>query len=112
MGLLARSSLLPGEGLLLFPARQVHSYFMRFPIDVAYIDREGYVLKKGPLLPGRRGPYVRSSFFVLEMNLGALESLAEGQRLAFSAHPPASKEDKGQNHRSASQTEKPDAGRG
>lgn len=102
-GLLFRPSLSPGEGLLLFPTRQVHSYLMRFPLDVAYIDRHGHVLRKEPLLPGRRGPYVRKAFFVLEMSLGALEDLEAGQRLALLAHPPAGEEEDRQNHSPASQ---------
>ena len=39
-GLLGRASLPAGEGLLLRPAGSVHTFFMRFPIDVVFLDRE------------------------------------------------------------------------
>ena len=38
-GLLGRRSLDPDEGLLLRPAGSVHTAFMRFPIDVVFLDR-------------------------------------------------------------------------
>jgi uncharacterized membrane protein (UPF0127 family) len=43
-GLLGRSALEPDEGLLLRPANSVHTAFMRFPIDVVFLDRELNVL--------------------------------------------------------------------
>ena len=43
-GLLGRDGLEPGEGLLLRPASAVHTYFMRFPIDVVFLDRALVVL--------------------------------------------------------------------
>jgi uncharacterized protein len=39
-GLLGRRGLAPGEGLLLRPAGSVHTWFMRFPIDVVFMDRD------------------------------------------------------------------------
>ncbi|TML60208.1 MAG: DUF192 domain-containing protein, partial [Actinobacteria bacterium] len=39
-GLLGRTSLPDGEGLLLKPCGSVHTFFMRFPIDVVFLDRE------------------------------------------------------------------------
>jgi hypothetical protein len=43
-GLLGRSALAPDEGLLLRPAAAVHTFFLRFPIDVVFIDRGGCVV--------------------------------------------------------------------
>ena len=39
-GLLGRSELRPGEGLLLRPASAIHTFFMRFPIDAVFLDRD------------------------------------------------------------------------
>jgi uncharacterized membrane protein (UPF0127 family) len=39
-GLLGRRELPVGEGLLLQPAPSVHMFFMRFPIDVVFCDRD------------------------------------------------------------------------
>lgn len=44
-GLLGRSGLPPGEGLLLRPAPSVHTGLMRFPIDVVFLDKHLHVLK-------------------------------------------------------------------
>ncbi|MEX1227406.1 MAG: DUF192 domain-containing protein [Marinobacter sp.] len=37
-GLLGRSGLEPGEGLLISPCRDVHTCGMRFPIDIVFLD--------------------------------------------------------------------------
>ncbi len=39
-GLLGRRELPPGEGIHLRPAGSVHMFFMRFPIDVVFLDRD------------------------------------------------------------------------
>ena len=44
-GLLGRSELEPGEGLLIRPTNSVHMFFMRFPIDVVFLDRDMVVRK-------------------------------------------------------------------
>jgi len=59
-GLLGRSELRPGEGLLLRPERSIHTWFMRFPIDAVFLDRDLRVLavrsELGPWrMAGRRG---------------------------------------------------------
>ena len=59
-GLLGRASLPSGEGILLRPAGSVHTFFMRFPIDVVFLDREAVVVGIEPSLrpwktSGRRG---------------------------------------------------------
>ncbi len=43
-GLLGRRSLPGDEGILLEPAASIHTFFMRFPIDVVFLDRERVVL--------------------------------------------------------------------
>jgi len=59
-GLLGRDSLNEGEGMLLRPAGSVHTAFMRFEIDVVYLDRQhrviGVVHELRPWrMSGRRG---------------------------------------------------------
>ena len=44
-GLLGRSSLSSGEGLWIVPCQSIHMFFMRFPIDLVYIDRKNRVRK-------------------------------------------------------------------
>ena len=54
-GMLARPAPRPGEGLLLTPCSSVHMYGMRFPLDVAFLDRSGTVVAiYASLAPGSR----------------------------------------------------------
>ncbi|MDN3287985.1 DUF192 domain-containing protein [Streptomyces thermocarboxydus] len=70
-GLLGRESL---EGaLLLSPANSIHTFRMRMPIDVAYLDRRLRVLAVRTMPPGRLGrPRVRARH-VIEAEAGAME---------------------------------------
>ena len=43
-GLLGRRNLPAGEGILLRPAGSIHTFFMRFPIDAVFLDRDGVVV--------------------------------------------------------------------
>ncbi|OFW03941.1 MAG: hypothetical protein A3H96_15980 [Acidobacteria bacterium RIFCSPLOWO2_02_FULL_67_36] len=44
-GLLGRDGLAAGDGLVIDPCSSVHTCFMRFPIDLLFIDRDGRVLR-------------------------------------------------------------------
>jgi uncharacterized membrane protein (UPF0127 family) len=44
LGLMFRKSLPAGQALILRPCSQIHMFFMRFPIDVAFVDNDGKVL--------------------------------------------------------------------
>jgi uncharacterized membrane protein (UPF0127 family) len=37
--------LAPGEGLWIVPCESVHTFFMKFPIDLVYIDRKNRIKK-------------------------------------------------------------------
>src|SRR6202167_4777565 len=39
-GLLGRKGLAAGEGLWIIPCESVHTFFMKFPIDLVYLDRK------------------------------------------------------------------------
>ncbi|MET7734687.1 DUF192 domain-containing protein [Streptomyces sp. NPDC005402] len=70
-GLLGRDSV--DGALLLSPAGSVHTFRMRFPIDVAYLDRGLRVIAVRTMKPGRLGlPRVRSRH-VLEAGAGVME---------------------------------------
>jgi uncharacterized protein len=69
-GLLGRSSLPAGEGLLLRPAGSVHSFFMRFPIDVVFLDRELEVVGVVAPLPAWRTAKQRGAKTALELAAG------------------------------------------
>lgn len=44
-GLLGRDGLPSGSALILAPCSSVHTWFMRFPIDILFVSRTGHVLK-------------------------------------------------------------------
>jgi uncharacterized membrane protein (UPF0127 family) len=69
-GLLGRSALPPGEGLFLRPASSVHTFFMRFPIDVVFVDRELRVLSIVPELRPWRAAGRRGAHSALELPAG------------------------------------------
>jgi uncharacterized membrane protein (UPF0127 family) len=59
--------------LVLRPCRQVHTFGMRFPIDVAFCDRSGMVLHTACLTPRRLSRVVWRSAFVIEARSGSFE---------------------------------------
>jgi uncharacterized protein len=69
-GLLGRSGLERGEGLLLKPCGSVHTLFMRFPIDVVFLDRELSVLAVREAVPPWRTARARRAKVTLELAAG------------------------------------------
>lgn len=69
-GLLGRESLLPGEGLWIAPCESVHTFFMRFPIDLVYLDRKLKVKKVRHSVGAWRFSACFSAFSVLELPAG------------------------------------------
>ena len=82
-GLLGRSGLPSGEGILLKPASSVHMAFMRFPIDAVFLDRELRVVKIASDLKPWRAAGSRSAKAVLEIPAGEAgrRGLSVGDRL-------------------------------
>ena len=74
VGLLRTRSLNPQQGLLLEKCRQVHTFGMKFDIDVIFLSREGEILElEKNMRPGKISRYVKAAFWVLELESGALE---------------------------------------
>jgi uncharacterized membrane protein (UPF0127 family) len=69
-GLLGRRALDSGEGLLLRPAGSVHTAFMRFPIDVVFLDGDLEVLEVRDSVPPWRAVARRGAKAVLELPAG------------------------------------------
>jgi uncharacterized protein len=82
-GLLGRSQLPRDEALLLSPAPAVHTWFMRFPIDAVFLDRDLQVLAVKPNVRPWRAVHQRGAKAVLELAAGesARRGLAVGDRL-------------------------------
>ncbi|MGB8645017.1 MAG: DUF192 domain-containing protein [Anaerolineae bacterium] len=86
VGLLGRSGLEPGQGLLLKGEQAIHMFWMKFAIDVVYLDKQGRVLCAiDSLRPWRLGPYLRQASDVLELPAGTCNATQTrvGDELAF-----------------------------
>jgi uncharacterized membrane protein (UPF0127 family) len=84
-GLLGRSSLPSGQGILLRPAASIHTFFMRFPIDVVFLDDELRVVEIAADLRPWRAAGKRGARAVLELPAGecARRGLAVGDQVRF-----------------------------
>lgn len=73
-GLLGRAALPRGEALLIGSCNSIHTFFMKFPIDVLFLDRGGRVVRAIPRLgPWRATRVYLKADRVLELWAGALE---------------------------------------
>ena len=84
-GLLGRRGLKPGEGLLLSPSSSVHTMFMRFPIDVVFLDRGLQVLGVSADVRPWRLAARRGARHVLELAAGEAQArgIRAGEHLTF-----------------------------
>lgn len=72
-GLMGERALPEGYGLLLRNESAIHSFFMRIPIDVVYLDAAANVVRVTDAMPPwRLGPLVRGVQDVLELPAGTL----------------------------------------
>lgn len=88
-GLIGRTRLPRGRGVLIRPTSFVHTAFLRFPVDVVFVDRDLKVLGvKEHLPPWRAAGHVRAHS-VLELAAGETEALAihVGDQLAWGSLP-------------------------
>lgn len=86
-GLLKHTSLPEGEGLWIVPSRGVHTFGMKFAIDVVALDDRGYVVDLvAEMKPGRIRLPRRGTAGVLELPAGWLEKTGTrlGHRIEFS----------------------------
>ncbi len=78
-GLMLRKRLEQGEGLLLTKTKQIHTFWMLFPIDVLFLkktekDQYKIVAMKEKMKPWRIGKYIGTATDVLELAPGAIAS--------------------------------------
>lgn len=74
VGLLNRGQFGKGEGLLLDRCYGIHTFGMRFPIDVLFLDKDLRVIRAVKDLPPHRTCVVKKSVYVLEVPIGALDA--------------------------------------
>jgi uncharacterized membrane protein (UPF0127 family) len=71
-GLLGREGLDPGAGMLIDRSGSVHMFFMRFPIDVVFLDRNRKVVRIVRGLRPWRAAAARKAVAALELPMGAV----------------------------------------
>ena len=72
-GLMLQEALPAGHGLLFRPARGVHTHFMRFPIDLVFLDESNRVVKiREAMRPWRFD--TTNAAGVIELNAGAVRA--------------------------------------
>ena len=85
-GLLGRKSLGDGEALIIKPCNSIHTFFMRFPIDVIFVDKNHKIVKIiSGLAPFRLSPIYPGSAYVIELSSGKIspKSAAVGDTLSL-----------------------------
>lgn len=82
-GLLGRDSLDPATAFILSPCFSVHTAFMRFPIDVVFVDADGMVQRVVAMPAWRIAIDVRARA-VIEMAAGSAGDLRAGDRVYLS----------------------------
>jgi len=71
-GLLKHERLDPGHGLWIIPCESVHSFFMKFPIDLVYLDRDKKVRKvRHSMVPWRLSACL-TAHSILELPAGSV----------------------------------------
>ena len=69
-GLLGRDGLADTTGIVIAPTNAVHTFFMRFPIDIVFVTRAGRVVKVRESVPARRIAIALRAFAVVELAAG------------------------------------------
>ena len=72
-GLLARKGLKPEEALVLKPCKSIHTFFMRFPIDVVFVGQDNRIIKAiQGLAPWRLTGIYFLAQYCIELPIGTL----------------------------------------
>ncbi len=89
-GLLGRDGLNTGEGLWILPCEAVHTFGMRFPIDLVYLDRHNRVKKVRNAVPPFRLSACLTAHSVLELAQGTIRQTQTqpGDSITFSTSAP------------------------
>ena len=90
-GLLGRDSMPEGSAMLIAPSNAIHTFFMRFPIDIAFVARDGRIVSVRTALPAWRIAFAVRAYAVVELPAGTLarSETAAGDVLSIQTIPPA-----------------------
>jgi uncharacterized protein len=87
IGLLAHRGLDAGDGLVLRPCASIHTWFMRFAIDVLFVDAQGRVVHLVERMQPYRFAWARHAHEAIELPAGTLASagVTTGHRVHIEA---------------------------
>jgi uncharacterized membrane protein (UPF0127 family) len=71
-GLLGRGAFADGQAMVIAPSNAIHTLGMKFPIDVAFVRRDGRILKCAPAVEPWRMAVALRAYAVIELPAGAL----------------------------------------
>lgn len=91
-GLLGRDGLAAGAALLIAPTNAVHTFFMRFPIDIVFAARDGTIVKVRRAVPPWRMAAAWRGYAVIELMAAGAEfcHLTVGRRISVRTVSPES----------------------
>ena len=74
-GLMGVDSLRPGSGLLIVPCNSIHMFFMKFPLDIIFLDKNNCVVSliEG-IKPWQVSKIIRKAHSVLELPTGSIKA--------------------------------------
>lgn len=72
-GLLAHGSLPRSTALIIAPTNAIHTFFMKFPIDIVFVSKAGRILKIRSRVPAWRMTGSLRAYAVLEMAAGSVD---------------------------------------
>ena len=75
VGLLKDTALEPGTGILLEPCEGVHTFGMKFPIDIVFLNRKRKIVALHRSVPARRLRISLRAHATLELAAGSIERL-------------------------------------
>jgi len=93
-GLLGRDSFPEGSAMIIAPTNAIHTFWMRFAIDVVFVRRNGAVVKVQERLAPWRAAVGATAYAVIELPAGALRhvDVRVGDVLALALSPDATDE--------------------
>jgi uncharacterized membrane protein (UPF0127 family) len=88
-GLLAHESMPPGSAMIIAPTNAIHTFFMRFAIDVLFVTKDGVIVKTRAALAPWRISAAWKAHAVIELPAGALQRsvVNQGDRIKVRDRP-------------------------
>jgi uncharacterized membrane protein (UPF0127 family) len=93
-GLLGRAGLAAGSALVIAPCESIHTFFMKFPIDVLFVAKNGTIVRAFANVGAWRLRAAFSAFAAIEFAAGAIDrsGTGRGDRVILESDYPGAEE--------------------